>query len=253
MECKFHILECNCDNCKKYLKEQLDCKCKFCIFKNNNKVTSNCKLFNFLKTEIPNLEILENLVSDNWVKYNLKIDYIPKDKYKNDLIVNVIKYFLKLIETSFKHDSKIIKVYLSAILFEVVFSTKRFIIKNNKFRITFLNKLKELVDDINSDNYVKDKLLSLFGEENILVGFHNNCKLFFDTEETIIIKLPDSTCIRCKINEFSTCKEIIINIIRDYNIQCSRRLLIGYKNKCISEDSLLNEVIVDKNVPLYLV
>jgi len=34
-----------------------------------------------------------------------------------------------------------------------------------------LDKLKELFDDINSDNYVKDKLTSLFGEENILAGF----------------------------------------------------------------------------------
>jgi hypothetical protein len=75
-------IKCNCDNCRKYLEKQLDCKCKFCKYKNNNNITKECKILMFLKSELSNLKFIDNLLLDKWERYNLEIDYIPKDRYK---------------------------------------------------------------------------------------------------------------------------------------------------------------------------
>ena len=253
MKGHFHNLECNCDDCNSYLKEQYNCKCNFCKYHNNEIFLKKCKFFKFIESQISNLKYLDYIISGKSFTCNLNIDYVPKDKYDSKLTILLLNYLLKLIRIYYENNSKIIKIFLSTILFEMVFSTRELVLKNNKFRVTMLHKLEELYHDIDNDKKIKDKLLSMFGVENPLLNFYKNRNLLFKDEQTIIIKLPNFTCISCQINEYSTCGEVIIKMIKDHKLKSKRKLSIGYKNNYISQDKLLTEVIIDKNIPLYLV
>ena len=179
MKCHFHNLECNCDDCNSYLKEQFNCKCDFCKYRKIGNFHKKCKFFKFIESQISNLKYLDYIISGKSFTCNLNIDHVPKDKYNSKLIIFLLNYLLKLIEIQFEVNSRLIKIFLSTILFEIVFSTKELIVKNNKFRVVMLLKLEELCNDINNDKKIKYKLLSMFGIENPLLNFQADFELFF--------------------------------------------------------------------------
>ena len=71
MKGHFHNLECNCDDCNSYLKEQYNCKCNFCKYHNNEIFLKKCKFFKFIESQISNLKYLDYIISGKSFTCNL--------------------------------------------------------------------------------------------------------------------------------------------------------------------------------------
>ena len=228
-----------------------NCPCSFCKY--NILCTnfeSECGVYQIINSNLETLTCYEKLKNDEKYKYDIKPNVYPKNKFNNN-IVDVVKYFLKLIELS---KFKLLKIIASLALYEFLFNCQSFILANSKFYETCRNKLDEIV--LNIDEFIEKKehsYIDVFGEKNILQEFKDNYHLFFEKIKEIDIFINVGGKIhKAKINEFTTCESLREKLRKDLNLGF-RKFNIGYKNKLINGDDRLYDKITNYEIPLYLV
>jgi|AntAceMinimDraft_11_1070367.scaffolds.fasta_scaffold32507_1 hypothetical protein len=223
------------------------CDCKYCT-DNDIDYFHTCIFFLEIQKISKLLKNINNLKNISF--NNLDINFKPSNVLSKKIVINILSYLFKLLE-SIKESNK--KCIVCCSTFEIIFLCKNIFLLDSKFKNSITERLDYIINQLNNNTITYQEFLNASKILNPFCKFKENLQLSNNCNSTIFVRLFNRNTIIYKFNHIITFTDLVKMLLDDNKIKSNYKVIGGYKGQQLLENTLLINQIDDFNVPIYIV